>query len=226
MDLEGFVLAASTADLAEEPRARADADAVEFRLDLAAAPLEQLDDYDGELPVLATNRARDEGGRATDDAARLDALVVALEHEAVEAVDVELATVEAGDADRVLAAAREAGAAVVVSSHDFEATPSRSMMEATLRAAADAGDVGKLSVTAADPGDALATLSATWALAADGVPVATTAMGEAGRHARAVAPLYGSRLGYAPVDPARATAPGQYDLATLRRLVDELRGPA
>jgi 3-dehydroquinate dehydratase-1 len=49
-------------------------------------------------------------------------------------------------------------------------------------------------------------------------------MGEAGRHTRAVAPVYGSRLGYAPVDPADATAPGQYDLATLAELVDALGG--
>jgi 3-dehydroquinate dehydratase-1 len=34
--------------------------------------------------------------------------------------------------------------------------------------------------------------------------------------------VYGSRIGYAPVDPARATAPGQYDLATLRGVVDAL----
>jgi 3-dehydroquinate dehydratase-1 len=48
------------------------------------------------------------------------------------------------------------------------------------------------------------------------------AMGEAGSHTRAVAPVYGSRVGYAPVDPAESTAPGQYDLATLRTLIDEL----
>jgi 3-dehydroquinate dehydratase-1 len=53
--------------------------------------------------------------------------------------------------------------------------------------------------------------------------VATMAMGEAGRHSRAVAPLYGSRIGYAPVDPADATAPGQYDLETLRGLVETLQ---
>jgi 3-dehydroquinate dehydratase-1 len=47
-------------------------------------------------------------------------------------------------------------------------------------------------------------------------------MGEVGRHSRAVAPVYGSKIGYAPVDPADATAPGQYDLATLRRLVTTL----
>ena len=56
--------------------------------------------------------------------------------------------------------------------------------------------------------------------------VATMAMGEPGRHSRAVAPLYGSKIGYAPVHPADATAPGQYDLATLRQLVEQLDGQA
>ncbi|MFC6725501.1 type I 3-dehydroquinate dehydratase, partial [Halobium palmae] len=48
------------------------------------------------------------------------------------------------------------------------------------------------------------------------------AMGQPGRHTRAVAPVYGSRIGYAPVDPADATAPGQFDLGTLRTLIDLL----
>jgi 3-dehydroquinate dehydratase-1 len=53
--------------------------------------------------------------------------------------------------------------------------------------------------------------------------VATMGMGELGRHTRAVAPLYGSTLGYAPVDPEEATAPGQYSAAALRDLLAELR---
>lgn len=223
MDLDGFVLAASTGELADEPRARAEADAIEFRMDLATSPLDQLDAYDGELPVLVTNRSASEGGRAAGDDERLDQLVAALDHPAVAAVDVELATVETGAAAGLLEAARTRDVAIVVSAHEFEGTPGRDAMVETLRAAAQVGDVGKLSVTVADPGDALATLSVTWELASAGVPVATTAMGEAGRHARAVAPVYGSRLGYAPLDPDRATAPGQYDLTTLRRLIDDLR---
>jgi 3-dehydroquinate dehydratase-1 len=47
-------------------------------------------------------------------------------------------------------------------------------------------------------------------------------MGEPGRHTRAIAPVYGSRIGYAPLDPADATAPGQFDLATLADLLDAL----
>jgi 3-dehydroquinate dehydratase-1 len=49
------------------------------------------------------------------------------------------------------------------------------------------------------------------------------AMGAAGSHTRAVAPLYGSKIGYAPVDAGDATAPGQYDLATLASLVTTLQ---
>ncbi|MFB6105448.1 MAG: type I 3-dehydroquinate dehydratase [Halobacteriaceae archaeon] len=224
MEFDEFVLAAATADLATEPRARDHADAVEFRMDLATSPLDQLRGYDGDLPVLATNRVVHEGGESADDDARLDALVAALDVDAVTAVDLELSALRDGDAARVVDAARDRGAGVVVSVHDFEATPPRADLAGLLTAAADRGDVGKLAVWAHDRGDVLDLLAATHERDAAGDRVATMAMGEAGRHSRAVAPLYGSRIGYAPVDPADATAPGQYDLATLDRLVGDLRG--
>ena len=82
--------------------------------------------------------------------------------------------------------------------------------------------MAKLAVTAEDSDDALDLLAATRAHAAEGHRVATMAMGEAGRHTRAVAPIFGSKIGYAPVDPDEATAPGQYGLKTLRSLVDAL----
>lgn len=66
-------------------------------------------------------------------------------------------------------------------------------------------------------------IEATHEATAAGHRVATMCMGEPGRHTRAVTPVYGSKIGYAPVDPANATAPGQYPLATLRELVDGLR---
>ena len=224
MDFASFVLAASTAELADEPAARDHADAIEFRLDLADDPLGQLAAYDGELPVLATNRVVAEGGEATEGSARVDGLVEAVASPAVEAVDVELAAVEAGRVDPVVEAAAAHDVAVVVSAHDLEGTPGADAMAGTLRAAAEVGDVGKLAVTAADPGDVLDLLSVTWSVSSSGRRVATMAMGEAGRLSRAVAPAYGSRIGYAPVEAADATAPGQYDLATLRSLVDALAG--
>ncbi|WP_435073029.1 type I 3-dehydroquinate dehydratase [Halorubrum sp. HHNYT27] len=226
---EEFVLTASTADLSEEPRAREDADAVEFRMDLASDPLAQLDAYDGELPLLVTNRASWEGGEAAD-LGRYDALSTALEYDAVAAVDIELAALrgtapegEQSHATALRDSAREAGVSVVVSVHDFESTPETDALVDLLADAAGEGDVGKLATTASAPADALAMIEATHEATAAGYRVATMCMGEAGRHTRAVTPVYGSKIGYAPVDPANATAPGQYPLATLRRLVDGLR---
>jgi len=226
---EEFVLTASTADLSEEPRAREHSDAAEFRMDLASDPLAQLDAYDGELPLLVTNRASWEGGEA-DGRGRYDALSTALAYDAVAAVDVELAALrgnapegERSHATALRDTAREAGASVVVSVHDFESTPEPDALVDLLTEAAGEGDVGKLATTAAAPEDALAMIEATHEATAAGHRVATMCMGEAGRHTRAVTPIYGSKIGYAPVDPANATAPGQYPLATLRRLVDGLR---
>ncbi|WP_302080950.1 type I 3-dehydroquinate dehydratase [Salinibaculum rarum] len=224
MHFEEFRLAASTADLADEPAARDHADLVEFRMDLAADPLDALAAYDGRLPLLVTNRVAWEGGETPDTPDRLDALETAVENPSVAAVDLELAALEAGDAQRVRDHAEDHDVRVVVSTHDFEATPAPDELRESLRAACDYGDVGKLAVTAATRGDVLDLLDATWDLTEAGETVATMAMGEAGRHSRAVAPLYGSRIGYAPVDPADATAPGQYDLATLAGLVDQLAG--
>ncbi len=224
-----FVLAAATADLNDEPAARADADALEFRMDLATDPLAALADYDGELPLIVTNRAEWEGGEA-GDLGRFGDLSDAVVHDAVAAVDVELAALrgnapegERSHATALREEAREEGVAVIASVHDFSSTPEVGTLVDLLADAADEGDVGKLATTAEVPADALAMLEATHEATAAGHAVATMCMGEPGRHTRAVAPVYGSRVGYAPVDPADATAPGQYPLATLRRLVDDLR---
>jgi 3-dehydroquinate dehydratase-1 len=245
MNFEEFVLAASVTDLADEPAAREHADAVEFRMDLADDPLAALRNYDGELPVIATNRAAWEGGEAADDEDRLSKLAEAAELACVEAVDVELESLRAGAGERavgnerasasrgasdhesagerVAERARENGTTVVASVHDFERTPPQSDLRDLLADATERADVGKLAVTAEERGDVLDLLAVTHEFAAAGERVATMAMGAPGRHSRAVAPLYGSRIGYAPVESENATAPGQYDLATLRELVQSLK---
>lgn len=221
LDFESFTLAAATADLSEEPDAREDADCVEFRLDLAENPLDVLERYDGELPLLVTNRPEWEGGEADDDG-RIAALETAIEHEAVGAVDIELATLSNGEGHDLVEEATREGVSVIVSVHDFEETPPRAELDRLLTRASEVGDVAKLAVTAHDRDDTIALLAATHAHAKESRKVATMAMGEAGSHTRAVAPVYGSKIGYAPVDPTEATAPGQYDLETLRTLVDGL----
>ncbi|WP_122088443.1 type I 3-dehydroquinate dehydratase [Halalkalicoccus subterraneus] len=222
IDFESFVLAAATADLSEESLAREHADCVEFRMDLASEPLTALASYTGDLPLIATNRDENEGGEAAGER-RLGDLGRAAEFDSVAAVDIELAALESGAGEAAATDAREHGASVIASTHDFEGTPSSDEMRGMLERATEYGDIGKLAVTASDPGDVLSLLSVTDELSSEGRRVATMAMGEAGRHSRAVAPIYGSRIGYAPVVPENATAPGQYDLATLRELIERLK---
>ena len=227
-DLDGFTLCASMADLSREPAARDRADAVEFRMDLADEPTADLESYDGELPIVVTNRAEWEGGEA-EDLGRYDELTDAAAHDAVVAVDIELSALRGnapeGEQPHAVAlreTAREKGVTVIASVHDFESTPSSGVLVELLADAATEGDVAKFATTAEGRADALAMLSATHRATAAGHDVATMCMGEAGRHTRAVTPLYGSLIGYAPVDTEEATAPGQYDLASLRSLLDGL----
>jgi len=227
ISFDAFRLAASTGDLGDEPAAREHADLVEYRMDLADGdPLMQLETYDGALPVLATNRAAWEGGEAEDDVARIEALAEAVTLDYVAAVDIELDALTdpdaAGEAASVLARARSHDVTVIVSTHDFDGTPGLSDLGQRLAEACSLGDIGKIATYAETKGDVLDLLRVTHEFTNAGNAVATMAMGVAGRHSRVVAPLYGSRIGYAPVDPAEATAPGQYDLETLRRLVGEL----
>ena len=225
-DFDSFVLAAATADLADASLATPHADAVEFRMDLADDPLAALDDYDGTLPLIATNRVGWEGGEAPDTADRLDALETAAMNDHVHAVDVELGALDDEghhDANRVLDVAAETGTATIVSTHDFEETPRRDQLAYHLERSCQLGNIGKLHITAKTPDDVLDLLRITRQFENNGKRVATMAMGEPGRHSRAVAPLYGSKIGYAPVDPDEATAPGQYDLETLRGLVADLQ---
>ncbi|SFR38138.1 type I 3-dehydroquinate dehydratase [Halogeometricum limi] len=224
LSFDSFVLAASTATLEDEPAAREHADAVEFRMDLAEDPLTELDGYDGELPLLVTNRASWEGGASeADEDGRLASLERAARYDAVAAVDVELDALRTKRGASTAGRVRDADAAVVASVHDFEGTPATSELRRLLHEAARVGDVGKVAVTATSRDDALRLLSATHAATTWGDTVATMGMGEAGRHTRAVAPVYGSKIGYAPVRAAEATAPGQYDLASLSRLTDSLK---
>lgn len=222
MDRDSVTLVAALSDLSQESAARGMADAVEFRMDLAPGnPIDALERYGGELPVIATNRVVGEGGQAADDTHRLEILAEAATFEFVWAVDIELAWLEGNNATTVLEAA-EPDTTVIASVHDFDETPPVEQCKSLLESASTTGDIGKVAFQASSHRDALQVLHlAEWARS-EGLEAATIAMGQAGRHTRALAPVYGSRLTYAPVDTDASTAPGQYDLETLHSLLELL----
>ncbi|QRV16221.1 type I 3-dehydroquinate dehydratase [Haloterrigena salifodinae] len=220
MTVDGFSLAATTNDLGREPDAREAADLLEFRMDSANDPIEQLADYDGELPILATNRSQWAGGHA-EDQGRLDALMTAAEFDAVELVDVELET--ARGTEWVVDEFRDQDVELVISFHDFDATPDRETLDAIIEECAEYGDIAKFATQVEDRRDCLRILSAIESATRDGIRTAGMGMGKLGSHTRVVAPLYGSALGYAPLaSDSSEYAPGQLPLRELRSLVETL----
>lgn len=183
--------------------------------------LSALQEYEGTLPIIATNRVASEGGAASDDPERLETLARAARIPAVRYVDVELDWLTDGRASSVRAAL-DGETALIASAHDFDRMPTIERCQDLLRRACEEGDIGKLAVQATTRGEALRLLDVTNWADREGLRVATMAMGETGRHTRVVAPLYGSELTYAPVDTDASTAPGQYDLTTLDSLLELL----
>ncbi|MFB6253922.1 MAG: type I 3-dehydroquinate dehydratase [Halobacteriaceae archaeon] len=220
MDTERFQIVASTYDLTQAPSASEYADYIEFRMDLVDNPLEEIQRYSGPLPLIVTNRIQDEGGKATSGTQRLEDLIAASKYDIVLAVDIELATVKAGNGDEVLRAVDQQNIDTIISSHNLETTPSKSVMKNLLRSACEYGTIGKLAVTPETKTDILDLLAVTESL--NQRRIATIGMGEIGRISRIIAPYFGSDMGYAPIRQESNTAPGQYELSRFYRLLETI----
>ena len=182
----------------------------------------------GGAPVLLTVRTVAEGGGAgLDDAAYSDLL-----HRLIEglaelgaarrpaALDVEQAR---GGTAGLVARAHGAGLDVVVSHHDFRATPADGVMLARLRAMADAGaDVAKLAVMPRGPWDVARLLGVTARAGEElDVAVATMSMGPLGAVSRLSGAVFGSVLTFATAGGA-PSAPGQLPIDRVRAVLDLL----
>lgn len=221
MNLDRFTLAATTNDLTREKHVREWADVVEFRMDSADDPLTQLAEYDGELSIIATNRGQWFGGQA-HDSGRLDTLFEAAKFDAVRIVDIELET--ARGTSWVLEAFQKEDVDLIISFHEFDSTPDLPTLKAIFEDCARYGDIAKVATYANERRDALRMLQAINDATTDGLRVAGISMGELGRHTRAVAPLYGSKLGYAPMKSDKSEyAPGQIPIDELASLIKTLR---
>nr|WP_256420855.1 type I 3-dehydroquinate dehydratase [Halobellus rarus] len=221
MKIDGFTLAATTNDLTREEEAREKADVIEFRMDQAEDPIAQLEAYDGELPIVATNRNQWFGGKARDTG-RLDTLFAASRFDAVTYVDIELETARAKE--WILEEFRDNDVGLIISHHDFDSTPDKEVLTAIIDQCAGYGDVAKVAVYPEDLSDTLTLLTALHEATQAGIDAAGIAMGETGSHTRVVGHIYGSKLGYAPLlDDDSEYAPGQIPLGKLRALVESTR---
>lgn len=198
--------------------AATDADIVELRADLFAAPepeaivatLARL--RSAGRPIILTVRLAAEGGRALPDPQRLAIYRAGLAH--ADAIDVEIAS-SALVADLV-PRARAAGVRIILSAHDIAAMPpAEALLAQVERGFALGADVVKLAAFAHTLDDVRTLLQVT--LAARERGVITMAMGAAGALSRLFYPAAGSLLTYASV--GEPTAPGQIPLRELALLL-------
>jgi 3-dehydroquinate dehydratase-1 len=156
------------------------------------------------LPLLATIRMSEEGGRWTGGETQRQALFEALLPD-VDALDIELQATEtlAALAPKVKAA----GKALVVSHHDFSATPSPDELADIARRARDAGaDIVKVAATIVNEEDLAALAGLLTSRPAPNLVV--IGMGERGLVTRMLFPALGSLFTFAGKGE-RASAPGQ-----------------
>ncbi|WP_336338638.1 type I 3-dehydroquinate dehydratase [Haloarcula brevis] len=217
MDDIEYDMVGTTDDLRDEPLAREHADYVEFRMDGATAPVDQLTEYDGELPLIVSNRPEWAGGAASESN-RLEELLAAASSDAVAMVKIDLETIrtEAWLADEL----RENEVDVIVAYYDFEQTPEKSELQELILECDEYGDVSKVSVFAEEREDALLLLDCLNAASQSGVRVSGVSLGELGQHTRVIGVFYGSELCFAPIQLDTEAKYGEIELAQLANLLE------
>ena len=183
------------------------ADILEVRLDLVEGdPIEVIRGVRKitHLPIIATNRMREEGGGFLgDETDRIEILCSAARW--ADLVDIELSSEER---EHLMKRIKKP---VIVSYHNFEGMPGPKELRFILDEIYNTNaDIAKVAVTPERLRDNLQLLSL---LLGAFRPTCIIGMGEIGRHLRAVAPLYGSVLTYGHL--GEAFAPGQMSVSEL-----------
>ncbi len=212
------VLAAATAAemLGQLRRALSQTRTVELRLDWLRNKTEMgrvlsaLRPYARKATIIATLRRREAGGRYAGPAAEQVGWLLTAAASGAAWCDIEMETAE--QLSRyVKNLFRKSGVGLLVSFHDFRATP-RDLGGIARRLERAGGDAIKVATQCESIADSLRVLE----LAHRRRRVVAVPMGEAGLPARVLAPREGSRLAYAAVE--ETTAPGQLSLDDMQSL--------
>ncbi len=199
-----------------------EADLVEVRLDspeLMPAPHLADELRTTDKPLLFTARHPDEGAFSPLSAEeRSRFLQMALPKATL--IDVELRSLPTHA--KLIDEAKQNGVAVVISHHDFSATPTAADLEKTARAARAAGaDIVKIACYCVHPTE-LARLLAFFADQCETTTLALMGMGPLGPISRLLFATLGSRLNYGAVGIPQV--PGQWPAALLKSRISELAG--
>ncbi|CAI0466630.1 unnamed protein product [Linum tenue] len=188
----------------------ASADLVEIRLDYLRSFVDPRGDLaalvnGSSLPTLFTYRPRWEGGQYEgDESKRLDALKLAMDLGA-DYIDVELQV--AGDFIGSLHGSRPSKCKVIVSSHNYECTPSvEDLGDLVARIQATGADIVKIATTALDITDVARMFQI---MVHSQVPFIGLVMGERGLISRVLCAKFGGYLTFGILESGVVSAPGQ-----------------
>lgn len=180
----------------------------------------------GGLPLLFTFRTHKEGGTLpASGAAYRKLLEEAICSGYADMVDVELSF--GHEAVRELAELAHAHSVkVILSNHDFHATPGNEELLSRLKQMEALGaDIAKIAVMPQSPKDVLRLLSVTYEASRTlSCPLVTMSMNTAGLISRLSGELFGSCLTFGSV--GGPSAPGQIDVRELKDILETLHGGA
>jgi 3-dehydroquinate dehydratase-1 len=208
-------------------------DLIEWRVDFfdaigdakqVIAAARRLKTAAGGLPVLFTRRNAREGGEkiAIGEPQVVDLYREVCASGLVDLVDFEMDN-DAAHVQAVRDAARAAGLPLVMSFHDFQATPPADALVRRFERARSLGaDVAKIAVMPHSMDDVLALLGATARASRDvTIPLVSMAMGPLGAVTRTNGWLFGSAMTFAV--GASSSAPGQMAIEDVRSSIEIMR---
>jgi len=198
--------------LSECRRVLAEENLVEIRLDLLGveAPLEELLAMPASV-IVSYRKSLNENGRQL--AQRQHALKRAIAAGA-DFIDLDLEDT-LSDWQEIRTFAKSQSCRIIVSYHNYSRTPGRKELSEMIAACFDRGaDIAKVACCVLNNCDNARLLG----LLDYDRPLIVVGIGELGTVTRVAAPLLGSYLTYACVDPNRATAPGQLPAEELRAI--------
>ncbi|HEY2858652.1 MAG TPA: shikimate dehydrogenase [Terracidiphilus sp.] len=223
------ICVAIQASSAAEMMARAelalkDAKFIEFRMDSLPSPAEVLPrlkkfvaEHPGVTAIATCRRRLNSGGFAGSLDEELSILLKAA-RAGCQVIDLEVESAEEtapGQLEKFRGELRKAGAAMLVSFHDFSRT--RGLEHAADRIAAFTPDLVKVVSTAQTLSDNLAVLRLIEDRSAESRALGI-AMGEEGLVSRVLGPRAGGAFTFASLEDGTGTAPGQVSAQTMRKL--------
>ncbi len=195
---------------------RYEADYIEFRLDSLRRieSLEKIPDST-DIPVIATNRKRSEGGRFKGtEKERIESLVEAAK-KGFDYVDIELST---ENVKTIVREIQQAGSKPIISFHNLNGTLPESELDNILKREVDAGAyICKLVCSATKIEDNCLLLSFILK-ARRAARIVCFATGKLGIPSRVLSPLYGSAFTFASIRKGLESAPGQLTISELRKI--------